>query len=393
MDLRATAGPEPAGSVDVVVSGDMQATSDAREELRTVVREFLTRRSPVGSALELMESPGGYDRSVWAQMSGPLALPALAIPERYGGQGFSFRELAIVLEELGRVVYMGPLFGTAVLAVNALLLSGDEDACRGLLPKIAAGARTATVALFEPGSGWATDRIATRASRDGDGWRLSGSKDWVIDGADADLILVAARSEDGAAMFAVERSDQGVATSPIDVMDLTRPLATVRLENAYGTRVGSPNVLPDVLPHALAGLACEQAGGADACLDMTVSYASERIQFGRPIGSYQAVRHRCADMFVQCETARVAARNAARAVAENRPDRAVAVGVAKSYCSEAFLTVAQDTVQLHGGLGFTWEHPAHMYFKRAKSAALMFGDPAWHRARIAHALLEAPRAA
>jgi alkylation response protein AidB-like acyl-CoA dehydrogenase len=377
----------------VSVSAQTRAAPAELEELRTGVREFLDRRSPVGRTLELMEGPGGYDLAVWAQMSEQLALPALAIPERYGGQGFGFQELATVLEELGRVVYMGPMFGTACLGATALLLAGDDAACDALLPEIAAGTRTATVALFEPTSGWRTDSIVTKARRDGDGWLISGTKDWVIDGADADLILVGALSEDGAALFAVERSDPGVVTAPIDVLDLTRPLATVQLENARGTRIGTRNVLPDVLAHALAGLACEQAGGAAACLEMTVSYASERIQFGRPIGSYQAVRHRCADMFVLCETARATARNAARAVAENLPDLAVALGVAKSYCSAAFLSVAQDTIQVHGGIGFTWEHPAHLYFKRAKSAALMFGDPALHRARIAPALLELPRPA
>jgi alkylation response protein AidB-like acyl-CoA dehydrogenase len=368
------------------------ASSAELKEQRMVVREFLGRRSPVSRALELMESPSGYDRAVWALMSEQLALPGIAIPEQYGGQGFGFKELAMVLEELGRVVYVGPLYATACLAAHALLLSGDEDACGTLLPEIAAGTRTATVAMVEPGGGWDPGRVTTSAYRDGDEWRLSGSKDWVIDGAVADVILVGARCDDGAAVFAVDRTDPGVVAMPIDVLDLTRPLATVRFEQARGARIGTRNVLPDLVPYALAGLACEQAGAAAACLEMTVSYVSERIQFGRPIGSYQAVRHRCADMFVLSETARATARSAARAITENRPDGAVSVGIAKSYCSEAFLTVAEDTVQLHGGIGFTWEHPAHVYFKRAKSAAMMFGDPARHRAQIAPELLSPPEA-
>lgn len=361
------------------------------EELRSVLRNFLVKKSPVTRVLELMESTDGYDRAVWTQMSEQLALPALAIPDRLGGQGFSFRELAVVLEELGRVAYMGPLFATSVLATQALLLSGDEQACAEFLPEIADGSRTATVAVFEPGRGWATDAVLSAAERDGDGWRLTGVKDSVLDGATADLILVNARCEGESGLFAIDRASPGVSTKPIEVLDLTRPLATVRFDDSVATRVGRDDVTDEVLEYALAGLACEQAAAAEACLDMTVQYVSERIQFGRPIGSYQAVRHRCADMFVLAETARSTARHAVRSIADSDPEAPLAVGVAKSFCSDAFLRIAQDTVQLHGGIGFTWEHPAHVFFKRAKASALMFGNPAAHRARIAPALLKGAR--
>ncbi|MHB8695038.1 MAG: acyl-CoA dehydrogenase family protein [Solirubrobacteraceae bacterium] len=372
----------------MAVSATPPAATAELEELRAVLRRFLAAKSPVLRTLEVMESAEGYDRAVWQQMSEQLALPALIIPERYGGQGYGMRELGVVLEELGRVVYMGPLFATTVLATHALVLSGDEDACDRLLPQIAGGACTATLAAFERGRGWAPDALNVEATPDGVSWRLNGSKDWVLDGATADVLLVSARSDDGASLFLVERASEGVEVEPISVLDLTRPLAAVSLDGARATRIAGADVVPAVLRTALAALACEQAGGAQACLEMTVAYAGERLQFGRPIGSYQAVRHRCADMFVAAEMASATARGAARAIAEDDPDREVAVAVAKSYCSEAFLSIAECTIQLHGGIGFTWEHPAHLYFKRAKSSALMFGDPAAHRARIAPALLE-----
>ena len=304
-----------------------------------------------------------------------LALPGLIVPEQLGGQGFGIVELGTVLEEFGRAVYMGPLFATA-LATRALLLCGDTH----YLPRIADGSITATLAVHEPGCGWRVDRPSTTVS---DG-RVTGTKAWVLDGASADLLIVSAGEE----LFAIERgAGAGVEASRVEVLDLTRPLATVTFDGVEATRVGSVDTLPEVMRYADAALACEQAGGAQACLEMTVAYAGERLQFGRPIGSYQAVRHRCADMFVLAETARATARHATRALATDDPDGEVAVGVAASYCSEAFLAVAEETIQLHGGVGFTWEHPAHLYFKRAKASALMFGDPAVHRARIAPALM------
>jgi alkylation response protein AidB-like acyl-CoA dehydrogenase len=351
-------------------------TPSALEELRAVLREFLAAKSPVHRALEQMESPGGYDRAVWSQMCDQLALSALTIPEDLGGQGFGFAELAVVLEELGRVGYMGPLFATA-LATNALLLAGDIQ----YVPRIASGEITATLAVHEPGHGWATAATTTVTHTD-DTHRLTGTKAWVLDGATADLVIVSA----GHDLFAVEADQSGVTAEPVAVLDLTRPLATVTFTDVIATRVGPADALESVMRTANAALAAQQAGGAQACLEMTVAYAAERIQFGRPIGSYQAVRHRLADMFVLAETARATARHAAQALATGDPDSKVAVGVAASYCSEAFLRIAEETIQLHGGIGFTWEHPAHLFFKRAKASALMFGDPAAQRARIAHAL-------
>ena len=364
------------------------------EELRAVVRTFLEDKSPVTRALEVMESVEGHDHNVWRQLCDQLELPALAIPERYGGQGFGFRELAVALEELGRVAYTGPFFATAVLAASALVLASDEEACSEYLPRIATGDCTGTLAAFEPGGEWSLDcRCTTAALTDGV-WRIDGVKDLVLDGDGADLLIVTARCEEDIGLFAVDGRDPGVEATPLPVLDLTRPIATLRLNGVTATRIGGEDagraVLPAVLDRALAGLACEQAGATQACLEMTVTYASERFQFGRPIGSYQAVRHRCADMFVLAESARATARNAARALAEEDPDSEVAVGVAKSYCSDAFLTVADAAIQLHGGIAFTWEHPAHVYFKRAKASALMFGDPALHRVRIAPRLLDTP---
>jgi alkylation response protein AidB-like acyl-CoA dehydrogenase len=359
------------------------------EELRTVVREFLAQHSPAQRALELMESPDGADPAVWRQMADQLALQALAVPEEHGGQGFGFAELAVALEELGRVNYYGPFFATTVLTTHALLLSGDDEACAAHLPRIAGGELTATVAMFE--TDWALDAAATVATPDDGAWRLDGAKQRVLDGADAGMLLVTARCEDGIGLFAVDGDADGLRRSPSSVLDLTRPLASIDLVGVAATRVGSGDATAKLLPalrdHALAALACEQAGGTQACVEMTVAYATDRFQFGRAIGSYQAVRHRCADMFIAAETSRATARHAARAVADGDPDGPVAAAIAKSYCSEQFLRAAADTIQLHGGTGFTWEHPAHVFFKRAKASSLLFGDPAAHRARMAPALL------
>jgi alkylation response protein AidB-like acyl-CoA dehydrogenase len=309
-----------------------------------------------------------------------LALQAVTISEELGGQGFGDVELAAVCEELGRAVYMGPLFATA-LATFALQACGDTE----IQPRIAAGEITATLAVHEPERGWALDAPSVTAVRDGDGYRLTGTKAWVLDGTTADVLIVSA----GESLVAVRRDAAGVDAVPVAVLDLTRPLATVSFDGAAASWVGSIAALPSAMLRADAALAAEQAGGAQACLEMTVEYAAERIQFGRPIGSYQAIRHRLADMFVLAETARATARHAARAVAQapDDPETAVAIGVARSFCSEAYLTVAEQAIQLHGGIGFTWEHPAHLFFKRAKASALMFGDPAAQRARVAPALM------
>ena len=363
------------------------AFSEEQEELRRLVRRFLEERSPMTEVRRLMETSEGFDRDVWSQMANQLGLQSLIVPEAYGGAGFSFVELVVVLEETGAALLGAPLFSTVALATTALLGSADESAKSDLLPGIASGETVATVAFTEDSGRWDLDGIALRASRSGDGWALDGHKMFVLDGHVADLILVAARTDAGVGLFAVEGTAAGLARTPLATMDQTRKQARLDLSATPARLVGEDGgagpALAKMLDLAAVALAAEQVGGAQRCLDMSVGYAKERIQFGRPIGSFQAIKHKCADMLLQVESARSAAYYAGWAAAEDSEELPVVASLAKSYCSEAYFHAAADNIQIHGGIGFTWEHDAHLYFKRAKSSELLFGDPAYHRELLA----------
>lgn len=349
----------------------MRLTED-QEELRSAVRAVLTRH-------------GG--QAAWAPLAGQIGVAGLAVPEEYGGAGCGALETHAVLTELGAALSPVPFLGSAVLATGALLASGDREACARLLPELADGAAIAALAWAEHGS-W--DPAATRAEATsgptGDGWRISGTKEHVLDGATADVLLVTARTGSGVSLFEVDPQGAGTRREPSVPMDQTRALARLDLDRAEARPVGTPGdgerVLRQVLDLACTALAAEQVGAAQRCLDLTVGYASERVQFGRPIGSFQAVKHRLADAYVQVESARSAALGAAFSAARGSPDLTRHAAVAKSACSEAFSSVAAETVQLHGGIGITWEHDAHRFFKRAHGSAQLFGTPAWHRARL-----------
>jgi alkylation response protein AidB-like acyl-CoA dehydrogenase len=357
--------------------------SDEQEELRRTVRAFLEQRSPESEVRRLMGTVEGYDPGVWRQMGTQLGLQGLAVPEELGGSGFSFRELAIVLEEMGRALLPAPFFATTVLAANALLHSGDDAAAKELLPGIAAGDTIATIAFAGDDGRWGDLGAGVRAS----GGALTGGASFVLDGAVADLLLVVAHSDAGPSLYAVRGDADGLTRSPLFTMDQTRKLAGIELDGSPGRLVGAEGGADAVLGRTLelvaVGLAHEQVGGAQRCLEMATQYAKDRIQFGRPIGSFQAVKHKCADMLVQVELARSAAYYAAGCAAEGDGDLPVAAAMAKSFCSEAYLFVAAENIQVHGGIGFTWEHPAHLYFKRAKSSQLLFGDPRHHRKLLA----------
>ena len=363
------------------------AFSDEQEELRRSVRRFMEDRSPVAEVRRLMETEDGFDRDVWSQMANQLGLQSLVIPEAYGGAGFSFVEMAVVLEETGAALFGAPLLSTVALAATALMSSDDEPAKADLLPGIASGDTIATVALTEESGRWDLDSVATRATRSGDGWVLDGQKMFVLDGASADLIVVAARSDAGLGLFVVDGGASGLTRTPLATMDQTRKQARLDFAAAPARLVGEDGgggaALAKMLDLAAVALAAEQVGGAQRCLDMSVQYAKERIQFGRPIGSFQAIKHKCADMLMQVESAKSAAYYAAWAAAEDSDELPVVASLAKSYCSEAYFSAAADNIQIHGGIGFTWEHDAHLYFKRAKSSELLFGDPAYHRELLA----------
>jgi len=366
------------------------ALSDEQQELRRTVRAFLEQKSPETEVRRLMETDEGYDPAVWAQMSSQLGLQGLVIPEELGGSGYTMRELGIVLEEMGRVLLCAPFFSTAVLATAALLASGDDAVSKALLPRIASGESIATLALLEERGGWDEDSVQLGATEASGGWTLTGVKSFVLDGHTADTVLVAARTPAGVGLFHVAGDAAGLVRSPLVTMDQTRKLARLEFSSTPAQLVGAEGAGWPAVDHALriaaVALANEQVGGAQRCMEISVDYAQNRIQFGRPIGSFQAVKHRCADMLVQVEMAKSAAYYANWCAASESDDLAVAAPMAKSYCSEAYFRIASDTIQVHGGIGFTWEHPAHLYFKRAKSAELLFGDPRHQRKLLARQL-------
>ncbi|HVA40879.1 MAG TPA: acyl-CoA dehydrogenase family protein [Candidatus Binataceae bacterium] len=361
------------------------------EELRQTVRRFLEKESTEQIVRKLMETESGYDRKTWQRMASELSLVGLAVPEQFGGAGYGPVELAIVFEEMGRVLFCGPYLSTAVLATGALMHAAEAEPRAKLLGEIAAGTAIATLALAEASGRWDLESIAMRARRDGARWRLEGVMDYVLDGNLAGIVLVAARADDGLALFLVEGGAAGFERKPLPALDLTRKLARLSFANTPAERISGAGdcapALERVIGQAIAMLAAEQAGGAQRCLEMSVEYAKTRLQFGRPIGSFQAIKHKCADLLVETEFARSAAYNAAFCAAGgDDAELAQAAHIAKSYCSEAYFHAAADNIQIHGGMGFTWEHPAHLYFKRARASSVMFGDPVAHRLKLAAAL-------
>ncbi|HUA42652.1 MAG TPA: acyl-CoA dehydrogenase family protein [Streptosporangiaceae bacterium] len=361
--------------------------SAEQEELRASVRRFLADRAPISAVRELMETTDGLDAGVWRQAGEQLGLQGIAIPEEYGGSGFSFAEQAIVLEELGAALYGGPYLASAVLAATALLASPDEDARKAYLPGIASGELIATLAFTEEDGSWDPDAIRLAATGDGDGWRLDGRKGFVLDGHTAGLILVVARTGDGLSLFAVPADAAGLTRTALPTLDQTRKLARLDFAAVPATLIGSTGDGAAVLSHTLdvaaIAQAAEQLGGAQRALDMAVEYAKVRHQFGRPIGSFQAIKHRCADLLLEVESLRSAVQYAAAAVAENSAEVPVVASLVKAYASDVYFHVAAENIQIHGGIGFTWEHDAHLYFKRAKASELFLGDASYHREHLA----------
>jgi alkylation response protein AidB-like acyl-CoA dehydrogenase len=363
--------------------------SAEHEELRQLLRGFLRDKSPSREVRRLMEADDNRDHAVWAQLAGQLGLHGIAVPVRYGGAGYGPVELGIVLAEMGRALLVAPYFSTVILAGQTLASSGDEEAKKRWLPGIADGSLTATLAIAEGSDtdAWDPGQVATAAEPAGDGWTLTGTKLFVVDGHTADLLLVVARAADGLGVFGVEGDAAGVDRRKLDTLDLTRDLASVVLRDAPAVRIGAGQDpaawLSRVRDRVLAALAAEQAGGAARCLELAVDYAKVREQFGRPIGSFQAIKHKCATMLLEVECARSAAQHAGAAVADDQPDAALTAALAHVYCSQAFTRAAKECIQIHGGLGYTWEHDAHLYLRRAKSSQLLFGPPSAQRTRLA----------
>ena len=363
------------------------AFSEEQEELRKMVRSFLENKSSEEAVRENMETVNGFDAGVWSQMAGEMALQGLAIPEEFGGQGYSFIELGVVLEEMGRALLCAPFFSSVVLAANTLLLSGDDAAKKTYLPGIASGETIATLATTEPSGRWDEAGITIEAKGAGSDFTISGTKSFVLDGHTANLIIVAARTAKGVSLFAVEGNASGLTRTALSTMDQTRKQAKLEFSNTPAKLIGTEGnggaVLSQVMDLAAVALAAEQVGGAQKVLEMAVQYAKDRIQFGRPIGSFQAIKHKCADMLLEVESAKSAAYYGMWCAAEMNEELPSVASLAKAYCSEAYFHATAENIQIHGGIGFTWEHPAHLYFKRAKSSELIFGDPTYHRELLA----------
>jgi alkylation response protein AidB-like acyl-CoA dehydrogenase len=354
-------------------------------DLREVVRDFLAARSPSSAVRTAMDS--GYDHGLWRELAADLGLAAIAVPEEFGGAGAGMAELTVVFEEMGAALLCAPYFATVALAIPTLLGSADAAAAREYLPSLVDGARTATV-IFN-GTLDAFDPAAvTLTARSGPDYRLYGAADRVIDGYTANTVLAVANTDVGTTLFAVDTdaSDAaGLTREPLATLDRTRKVARLNFDGVSARRIGVDGGAAPGLQRAyhlaVVALAAEQLGAAQRCLDMAVNYAKERIQFGRAIGSFQAVKHRCADMLVAVEGARSAVQHAAGL--PDGEDLAVAASVAKMACSEAFLQVALDNMRVHGGIGFTWEHDAHLYVRRAKTTQLIFGTPDHHAQALA----------
>ena len=368
--------------------------SEEQEMLRNSARDFLAKESPMTYVRQMMEDERGFRDEQWKKMA-DLGWMGLILPEEYGGAGLDFVDMVVVLEEMGRVVLPGPFFSTVILGGVAINQAGTPAQKKELLPKIAAGEQRVTLAQLEPNARWDADGVQLEAKKGGGGWRLSGTKLFVPDAHTAHLHVVAGREPgskgaEGVSLFLVDAKAPGVTTTVLKTMDQTRKLCEVVLKDVAvpADRVlGAPGqgwkLLERVVDRGKVGLCAEMCGGAQKVLEMSVEYAKVREQFGRPIGSFQAIQHKCANMLVEVESSKSATYYAAWAVANDVAEAPLAAAMAKAYCSDAYRHTAGEGIQIHGGIGFTWEHDMHIYFKRAKSSEVTFGDATWNREIVA----------
>jgi len=366
------------------------AFSEEQQELRSTAARFLEEKSSSETVRELMESDTGFDEATWKQLT-DLGWTGMAIPEEYGGLGFGFVELTILMEEMGRKLLPAPFLSSVILGANAILNAGTDAQRKELLPGIAEGTTRATLAFVEPSGKWELEGIQLQATESGSNWTLTGEKSYVLDGHTATLLVVAARTgPDEISLFTVDPDASGVTRTRLETLDMTRKQAKIGFDSTPATLLGErgagAEALTRTLDQAAAVLSAEMVGGAQACLDASTSYAKERYQFGRPIGSFQAIKHKCANMLMEVEMARSAAYYAGWAAAEDPEELSLAASLAKAYCSDAYFHAAAENIQIHGGIGFTWEHDAHLYFRRAKSSEIYLGDATYHRELVAQKL-------
>ena len=365
--------------------------SSEQEEFRTSLRRFLAERSPTKEVRRLMETDAGFEPAAWRKLNGELGLTAVRVPEAYGGQGFGFGELGIVLEEMGRALLCAPFFSTAVLATGAILNAGTEAEKQALLPGIASGDTIATLAWVEDPAHWEADATRMTATQSGGIWKLDGHKSYVLDGHTADLIVVLARAsgssgDAGLSLFTVKGEARGLQRRNLKVMDPTRKLARLDFEGVEATLLGTAGAaaapFARTLVEAAVCLSNEMAGVSERLREDALAYAKMRMQFGRPIASFQSMKHKHADMLVDVELAKSAAYYAAAALDEGDEDIVAVASLAKAAASEAALQTAVHAIQIHGGIGFTWDNDTHLWFKRAKSSEVLLGDAHHHREKM-----------
>lgn len=368
--------------------------SDEQQEFRSIVRRFLEDKSPTTAVRRLMETEAGYDPSVWRPLSEDLGLTAIHIPEAYGGQGFGVSELAIAVEEMGRALLCAPYFASTVLAATAILKAGTEAQKTALLPDIAAGKTIATLAFTEDNGCWDADGVNMAAAYEEGVWRLSGTKSFVLDGHTASLLVVLARragapGTDGLSFFTVKADAAGLRRKLLPSMDATRKLARLDFDNVpaelLGSDGGAAGPLTETLDIASICLAHEMVGGAERLRESAIEFANQRYQFGRPISSFQSLKHKAADMLLEVELAKSAAYYAAAAVDEGDAEVPALASLAKAAASDAYMQTAIHAIQIHGGIGFTWDNDTHLWFKRAKSSEVFLGGPEYHRERLMRA--------
>ncbi len=371
------------------------AFTEEQEALRDAARGFLADHSSAAQVRAAMQTEAGYDPAVWQRIGAELGWTAILIPEAYGGLGLGYVELVALMEEMGAALLCAPFFSTVCLATNALLLGGDEAQKQRYLPGVAAGATTATVACTEQNGRWDASGIELCAEPRGASFLLNGTKTFVLDGHTAELLIVAARrrgtrGEEGICVFALPADTPGIERRLLSTMDQTRKQAMITFRDVavpadalLGREGAGWPLLSGVFDLAAVGLAAEQLGGAQRCLDLSVDYAKQRVQFGRPIGSFQAIKHKCADMLLRVESARSAGYYAGWAASVQEPELPALASLAKAYCSDAYFHCAAEAIQIHGGVGFSWEYDVHLYFKRAKSSETLLGDATYHRELVA----------
>ncbi len=368
------------------VASEYVFTSE-QAQLRDAVRRFSAEHFGEAKARVQMESQPRFDRLVWQRLGSELGVLGLSVPEADGGVGGTLIDQGIAVEELGAALATGPLFGTVYLAIPALVAASAGTARDELLGALVEGARTAAFAV--PDRAGAFDPAAVTVTGTD---ALTGTVARVVDADDADELLVAATGPDGIALYAVDATGAGVRRTPLVTLDLTRPQATVELTGAPARLIAGPDEATRVIEHALQVgatlLAAEQVGAAQHLLNLSVEYAKSRLQFGRPIGSFQAVKHRLAEGMVDLEHARSATYHAVWALTDGSDDPALAASIAQALASATFARIASDTVQVHGGIGFTWEHQAHLFLKRASTGAALLGSAEAHRDRVAALVLD-----